>query len=175
MPAGDLISNPAAKMTLRVVQSAAETSGELLGLEATYEPGSVEPVRHFHPSQQEHFEIVAGTVEAWVDGKSRTLTAGDQLDIPAESVHAMWNAGTERARVMWQTRPALRTEEFLRVVARLAQEGKLTSKGTRDPLLGAAVMQKFREEFRPMNPPPAVQAVAFPALAAIARLLGRRP
>jgi mannose-6-phosphate isomerase-like protein (cupin superfamily) len=175
VPAGDVISNPAALMTLRVMRGAAETNGELLELEATYEPGSVEPLEHFHPSQDEHFEIVAGTMEARVDGESRTLTARDQLDIPAKTVHAMWNSGGEPARVLWQTRPALRTEEFLTIVARLAQKGKLTSKGARDPLVGAALMREFREEFRPTSPPPAVQAVAFPALATVARILGRRP
>jgi quercetin dioxygenase-like cupin family protein len=175
MAAGDVISNPAARMTLRVVRSATETNGELLELEATYEPGSVEPLEHFHPSQDEHFEVLEGTMEARVDGETRTLTAGEVLDIPAKAVHAMWNGGNEAARVRWQTRPALRTEEFLTLVARLAQEGKLTSKGARDPLLGAAVMHAYRAEFRPTNPPAPVQTVVFPALAALARVMGRRP
>jgi quercetin dioxygenase-like cupin family protein len=175
VPAGDVIENPAALMTLRVVRGAAETNGELLELEATYEPGSVEPLEHFHPSQDEHFEILAGTMEARIGGDARTLTAGDVLDIPAGIVHAMWNGGDEPARVLWQTRPALRTEEFLSLVARLAQQGKLTSKGARDPLLGAAVMNTYRAEFRPTNPPAPVQAVAFPVLAAVARVIGRRP
>ena len=175
MPAGDVIDNPAARMTLRVARSAADTGGELLELEATYEPGSVEPLEHFHPTQDEHFEILAGTMEARVGGASRTLTAGDELDIPAATVHAMWNGGADTARVLWQTRPALRTEEFLRLVGRLAREGKLTARGARDPLLGATVMNEYRTEFRPTSPPPAVQALAFPALAAVARVLGRRP
>lgn len=175
MPAGDVISNPAALMTLRVARSAAETNGELLELEATYEPGSVEPLEHFHPTQDEHFEILEGTMEARIAGEERTLASGDILDIPAGTVHAMWNGSGDRARVLWQTRPALRTEEFLSLVARLAQEGKLTSRGTRDPLVGAAMMHEFRAEFRPTTPPAPVQAVAFPALAAVARILGRRP
>ena len=176
MPAGDVIENPAALMTLRVLRGSAETAGELLELEATYEPGSAEPLEHLHPAQDEHFEILEGTMEARVGGGERSaLAAGDQLDIPARTMHAMWNAGTGPARVLWQTRPALRTEEFLWLVARLAQEGKLTSRGTRDPLVGAALMHEFREEFRPTSPPGPVQAVAFPALAAVARLVGRRP
>jgi hypothetical protein len=62
--AGDVIENPAALMTLRVVRGAADTGGELLELEATYEPGSVEPLEHLHPSQDERFEILASTIEA---------------------------------------------------------------------------------------------------------------
>jgi quercetin dioxygenase-like cupin family protein len=175
MPAGDVISNPAARMTLRVVRGGAETNGELLELAATYESGSVEPLEHFHPSQDERFEILEGTMEARVGGESKTLTVGEELFIPAGTVHAMWNGSGETARLVWETRPALRTEEFLGLVARLAEEGKLTSKGARDPLLGAALMQEFRAEFRPTSPPGPVQAVAFPVLAAVAGILGRRP
>ena len=36
-------------------------------------------------------------------------------------------------------------------------------------------MHEFRDEFRPTSPPPPVQAIAFPPLAALARLLGQRP
>jgi len=162
-------------MQLRLLRTATETNGELLEMEATYVPGSVEPLEHFHPSQDEHFEILAGSIEAQVGGDRRVLSEGDVLDIPAGTVHAMWNGGDGEARVVWQTRPALRTEEFLRLVGRLAQEGKLTPKGPRNPLVGAAVMQEFRDEFRPTNPPAPVQAVAFPVLAVVARILGQRP
>jgi quercetin dioxygenase-like cupin family protein len=175
VPAGDVIENPAARMKLRLVRTAAETGGELLEMEATYEPGSVEPLEHFHPKQDEHFEVLAGAIEAKVGDERRRLSQGDTLDVPAGTVHAMWNGGEDAARVTWQTRPAMRTEEFFRIVGKLAQEGKLTPKGPRNPLLGAAVMQEFRDEFRPASPPAPVQAVAFPVLATVARALGQRP
>ena len=87
----------------------------------------------------------------------------------------MWNGGDDEARVTWETRPALRSEEFFRTIAAMAQEGKLTTRGAKDPLAGAAVMQEFRGEFRPTTPPALVQAVAFPVLSVVARVLGRRP
>jgi quercetin dioxygenase-like cupin family protein len=175
VPASDVIENPAARMKLRLVRTAAETGGALLEMEATYEPGSVEPLEHFHPNQDERFEILAGTIEAKVGDQRRTLTAGDTLEIPAGTAHAMWNGGEDAARVTWQTRPALRTEDFFRVIGRLAQEGRLTPKGPSNPLLGAAVMQEFRDEFRPTNPPAPIQAVAFPVLATLGRAFGQRP
>ena len=175
MPAGDVIANPAARMQLRLVRTAAETDGDLLEMEATYEPGSVEPLEHFHPSQNEHFEILAGSMEAQIGGERRTLRAGDTVDVPAGTVHAMWNGGDEQARVIWQTRPALRTEAFFRTIAEMARAGKLTMRGARDPLAGAAVMQEFRDEFRPTSPPALVQTVAFPVLSVVARVLGRKP
>jgi mannose-6-phosphate isomerase-like protein (cupin superfamily) len=41
---------------------------------------------------------------------------GDVLDIPRGTPHRMWNPGEQRARVLWQTRPALRTEEWFRSI-----------------------------------------------------------
>jgi quercetin dioxygenase-like cupin family protein len=162
-------------MRLQFLRTAADTGGELLEMEATYQPGSVEPLEHFHPQQEEHFEVVSGKLRARVGGEERSLGAGDTLEIPPRTVHAMWNDGDMEARVIWQTRPALRTEDFMVTVGRLAQEGRLTAKGVGNPLLGAALMQEFRDEFRPTSPPAALQAVAFPLLAGMARLLGQRP
>jgi quercetin dioxygenase-like cupin family protein len=171
-PSGEVIENPAGRMRMRLLRTGAETNGELLELEATYAPGSVEPVEHLHPRQDEHFEILAGSMTARVGGEERTLAAGDTLEVPAGTVHAMWNDGDAEARVIWRTRPALRTEEFFRRVGALAEQGKLTAKGPRNPLLGASLMHEFRDEFRLTSPPPAVQAVVFPPLAALARVLG---
>ena len=161
-------------MRLRFLRTAADTNGELVEMEATYRPGSVEPLEHFHPRQEEHFEVVSGSLRARVGTEDRSLAAGDELDIPRGTMHAMWNEGDDEARVIWQTRPALRTEDFFVAVGRLAQEGKLTAKGAANPLLGAALLHEFRGEFRTTSPPPAVQAVVVPALAMLARLLGQR-
>ena len=73
---GEVIENPAARMRLRFLRTGADTNGELLEIEATYEPGSVEPLEHFHPRQDERFEIVSGAMRARIGGEERTLTAG---------------------------------------------------------------------------------------------------
>ena len=172
-PAGDVIENKGARLRMRVLRSGAETNGELLELEATYAPGSVEPLEHLHPRQDERFEIVAGVMRTRIGGRERSVAAGETLDVPAGTVHAMWNDGDAEARVIWQTRPALRTEDFFRTVEALAEEGKLTARGPRNPLLGASLMQEFRDEFRLTTPPPTLQAVLFPPLAALARLFGQ--
>ena len=91
---GDVISNPAARMTLRFLQTAASTDGALLEMEATYEAGSVKPPAHSHPAQDERFEIRSGTMRARIQGAERDLRAGEEIEIPADTVHALWNAGT---------------------------------------------------------------------------------
>jgi mannose-6-phosphate isomerase-like protein (cupin superfamily) len=172
---GQEISNPAARMRMRFTETAASSGGELVEVEATYEPGSLEPLEHRHPAQDEHFEIRAGTIRARMGGAERDLAPGETLDVPRGTVHAMWNPGDEPAEVLWQTRPALRTEQFFELVAALAASGELTSAGASNPLKGAAVMHTYRDVFQPANPPAPVRAIAFPALALVARALGQDP
>jgi quercetin dioxygenase-like cupin family protein len=148
VPAGDSIDNPAARMKLLLVRTAAETDGELLEMEASYEPGSVEPPEHFHPSQDERFEILAGTMEARIGDERKILEAGEEVFIPAGTPHAMWNAGSETARVAWETRPALRTEEFFRAVARVAEAAVSGEPLPDDAPSGEALLAEFRDEFR---------------------------
>jgi hypothetical protein len=58
----------------------------------------------------------------------------------------MWNPGPGRARAVWQTRPALKTEAFFELVwglARAAKEGNAP-----DPDEAAAMMREYADEFR---------------------------
>jgi mannose-6-phosphate isomerase-like protein (cupin superfamily) len=137
-------------MTLLFVKTAADTDGELLEMEATYEPSSMPPIPHFHPSQREHFEILAGTMHARVDGAERELRAGDTLDIEAGVVHSMWNEGPEPARTLWQTRPALRTEEFFERTAAVFQGAKEQRRDLDGERL-AEIVRTYSDEFRVGN------------------------
>ncbi|MGH3385961.1 MAG: cupin domain-containing protein, partial [Nocardioidaceae bacterium] len=63
-----------------------ESTPELLVVEATYEPGGSAPPRHSHPAQDEHFEVLEGTIAVRVDGVGRTLGVGDTIDVPRATV-----------------------------------------------------------------------------------------
>ena len=143
---GDVITNPVAKMRMVVLQTSASTSGELFEVEATYESSSVEPIPHLHPAQDEHFEILRGSMRVRIEGDERDLAAGETLDVPRETVHSMWNNGSEPAVVLWQTRPALRTESFFEAVA------DLMSKEDADPSDGAKLVSEYADVFRPVLP-----------------------
>ena len=83
---------------------------ELLVIEATYSGEGGLPPEHYHPRQDEHFEVLEGAVKAVVAGEERLYGAGEAFDIPARTPHQM--AGHGRAKVRWEVRPALRTAEF---------------------------------------------------------------
>jgi mannose-6-phosphate isomerase-like protein (cupin superfamily) len=166
---GEQIGNPATGFSLRFLKTAADTGGELLEMEATYESGSGKPPEHFHPRQREHFEILEGTMQAIIGGDERELDTGDTIDIEPGVPHAMWNPGPGRSRTLWQTRPALRTENFFETIVRRGGAGKA------GPLQTAMIASEYRDEFRATSPPPAIQTVVVPMLATIGRLLGRKP
>ena len=94
---------------LKLVQTAAETGGELLEMEASYGGEGMAP-EHLHPSQDEHFEVLEGNIRAVIDGAEVRYAVGDTFDVPAGTPHRMGGEG--RARVRWQVRPAMRTAEF---------------------------------------------------------------
>ena len=96
---------------------------DALEVEATYEPGGGPPPSHLHPAQDEHFEVLEGTMRLVAGGDERVLEAGDEIDIPRETPHQMWNGGETEARVRWETRPRGRTEDFFRSVDAVMPEG----------------------------------------------------
>jgi quercetin dioxygenase-like cupin family protein len=87
---------------------------ELLQMEATYGGTGQFPPRHYHPSQDEHFEVLEGTVRTIVAGEERSYDAAETFDIPAGTVHQL--AADPPARLRWEVRPALRTAEFFETV-----------------------------------------------------------
>ncbi len=125
---------------LRLVQTAAETGGELLEMEATYPGGGELPPEHFHPAQLERFEVLEGTVRTVIDGIERRYEVGESFEVPASTRHQMTGAGP--ARVRWQVIPALRTAEFFE---RLYGGGAAGGEGPGD---FAGFLEEFREEIR---------------------------
>jgi mannose-6-phosphate isomerase-like protein (cupin superfamily) len=140
-------------------------SAELLDVEATYEPGGSPPPKHFHPAQDEHFEVLVGTMCARVGDEERRLGPGDELDIPRGVAHQMFNCGDEVARVRWETRPALRTLEWFRTLDDLGRKGS----GRPGVLALAPHLREYRDVFRVAGPAPLLQA-ALAVLAQVGRL-----
>lgn len=171
---GDRLTNPITKHSLIFRITAEESGGELLEVESIYGAGSAEPPDHYHPLQSEHFQVLAGEMHAKLEGRERILRAGEMLDIPRGIRHAMWNAGPAEARVIWQTRPALRTQTFFETVWGLAAEGRVGANGFPRLLQMAVLIRGYRDEIRVTKPPAWVQALMLTPLAGLGWLLGCR-
>ena len=62
---------------------------ELLVMEQSYDAGAEAPPPHYHPSQDEHFEVLEGSIALRVGHEHRTVPAGESFDIPRGTVHTM--------------------------------------------------------------------------------------
>jgi hypothetical protein len=80
-------------------------------VEVTYPPQSSLPPAHYHPSQEERFEVKARIIRAIIEGQEKEFKAGDEIIIPPGTIHQIQNVALEPAQVIWQTRPALRAVE----------------------------------------------------------------
>jgi quercetin dioxygenase-like cupin family protein len=160
----------AAGETLRLGPREAVTvrvdSPEVLEVEATYGPASGAPPKHFHPAQDEHFEVLAGTLTARLGDEERKLAVGATLDIPRGVVHQMWNEGPGQARVAWRTTPAGRTLEWFRAIDEL-QGGNPTGKPSL--LAFAPLLNEYRDVFRVPGPDPVLRPL-FEVIAGVSRL-----
>ena len=119
---------------LRFVQTAAETGGELLEMEATYAGDGPMPPEHYHPNQTERFEVLEGAVRAIIGGDEQRFEAGESFEVPQGTPHQMAADGPTRTR--WEIRPALRTAEFFEALY------------SGDPASNVNLLEEFKDEFR---------------------------
>jgi hypothetical protein len=146
----------------------------VLVMEAGYAPGGSAPPTHYHPSQDERFDILDGVLRVEVAGVRRDLPTGETIAIPRGTPHRMWNPFAQPARVRWETRPAGRTEEWFTALAALQGTRHVDARGRPKTLPFAALAHAYRDTFRIAGPEPATR-IAIPALAGAARATRRAP
>jgi mannose-6-phosphate isomerase-like protein (cupin superfamily) len=144
-----------------------------LEVEVTYGPGGKPPPTHYHPEQDERFEVLDGEMRVVVgDGDERSLHAGETLEVPRGTVHKMWNAGAEPARATWVTSPAGRTLEWFSSIDALYRSGRVRKGGQPGPLAFGALLSEFDDVFRlAVKPEPVVRA-GLSVLGAVGRRRG---
>ena len=171
--AGDVLNNQLTeKQQIVLRKTAKQTDGALLEMEATYKPGGKFPPLHYHPLQDEHFEVIKGQVEVRIGDQQATYAAGQAFDIPRGTPHTFRNSGAEEASVIWQVRPALKTQEFYETLWGLAADGKTNQDGVPHLLQAAVMMQAYADEFVLSSPPPGVQRPLFALLGWLGRMRG---
>ncbi len=121
---------------------------ELLEVEGIYGPNGSPPPAHFHPRQAERFEVLAGVLRAEVQGRRHELRPGETLDIPPGAVHKMWNPGADEVRVVWQTLPRRRTEQWFGELDRLQREGRVGGNGMPGPVAFGVYLTEYRDVIR---------------------------
>jgi quercetin dioxygenase-like cupin family protein len=151
-----------------------EQSDAALVVEASWGAGGSAPPGHFHPGQDEHFEVLEGRLSVRVDGQERTLGPGETIDIPRGTVHQMWNGGDVQARALWRTEPAGRTAEWFAALDGLQQSGRVGRDGMPSVLAFGAYLTEYDDVFR-LGGPQLLLRPALAALGVVGRMRGYRP
>ena len=166
------ITNPAVGQSIKFLQTARDTNGDLLEMEATFDPHSKEPPQHYHPGQEENFRIIKGQMTIRMDGKIFILREGDSLHIPPNTSHSMWNNTDGQSILNWKVTPAINTEYLLETFAGLAADGKTNANGTPKFLQLVLLADTYEKVFRVSKPPFVIQKILFTILKPLAYVAG---
>jgi len=165
--------NDALKLTPSESLRIREHTRDALVVEGTWGPNGSPPPKHFHPAQDERFEVLEGVLTTRVDGELRELGVGDVIEIPRGAVHQMWNATGEQTRAIWRTSPAGRTAEWFADLDGLLRSGRVGGNGMPSPLAFGVYLTEYRDVIRLAGPQPLVQG-GMRVLGALGRLRGYR-
>jgi len=171
---GDLVVNEVTGERAVTLIGTGDGHGDRLAADLRVRPGGALVAPHFHPSLTERFRVVAGCLEALLDGDRQTLEAGAEVTIPPRMVHDWWNAGQEEARVLVEVEPGRRFEMMVTTLFGLANDGKGNAKGLPGPTQLALIAREFSDIVRFTKPPAFMQGVLFAPLALIGRARGQR-
>lgn len=159
---------------LIIRKSGTETKGELLEMEASYPSHSAQPPYHYHPYQDEHFEVLSGKFCTKIGEVEHTYKIGEKFSVPKNTPHWMHNISDEEGSLLWQVRPAMKTQAFFETMWGLEADGKTNANGVPNILQLAVILHTYSDEFRTTNPPYLVQRILFALLSPIGKLLGYR-
>jgi quercetin dioxygenase-like cupin family protein len=106
------------------------TSGAYVEMDVTAQPGS-ETLIHYHPEQEETYQVLEGTLEVFRDDRWRAVPAEESLTVPRGAVHGFRNTSEMPVRFLNVHRPALAFQKHLETLDRLSRAGKI--RGTKDP------------------------------------------
>jgi mannose-6-phosphate isomerase-like protein (cupin superfamily) len=163
--------HPGMEMRWEITRSAADTAGELFEATNWIGPEMPGPPVHVHPTAEESYEVIEGSLDICVDGVWRTLRAGESATTPPGVPHTLRNATKATVQIVNIHRPALQFEPFFREMQALIEQGKikhLPPKEPRSAIYAAMLFGKYPDEIRVVTPPSGV----FKALALVGRALG---
>lgn len=166
----ELDFHPAMGMRWQITRSTEDTGGEVFESTHWYDAREPGPIVHLHPNTEDTFAVIDGTLDVCIDGKWRSVRAGETATVPAGVSHTFRNATDKTVKVDISMRPAGRSEAFFRDMHTLIQEGKIKRLPPKDPrsaIYAAMLIGEYADEIRAIKPPNGV----FEALAVVGKAL----
>ena len=145
-------------------------AGDRLEVENVVAPGSGPPM-HVHRLQEEALTVQQGRIGYLRAGEEPQFAeAGETVVFKPGEVHKFWNAGEGELRCTGYAQPPDNLEYFLTQI----YDSMRRSGGKRpNPFDAAFLSRRYRSEFGMAEIPAPVQAVLFPVVVAVGRLLGK--
>lgn len=141
-------------MRWEIMRSTADTEGELLEAANVLNLGFAAPPLHIHPTAEESYAVVAGTLDVCVGREWRKVAAGESVTVPAGTPHTLKNDSGAEVRLVNVHKPALEFERFFRRLHALAISGAVTfpPKGLRSAILLSMLFTDHPQEIVSVKP-----------------------
>ena len=144
-------------------------------IETFVQPNGFVAAAHVHPSQEERFEVLRGSVGFKIGREQIVAGPGTRVTVPAGTPHKFWNAGVTEAQFVCEVRPALQFESLLETMFALAVDGKTDRKGMPNLLRLAVIANAHFDTVRLPFPPAILQRIGLALGSPAGRLLGYEP
>jgi quercetin dioxygenase-like cupin family protein len=172
---GTVIENPVTGERIVFRKTSRDTGGQAVVIETFVQPDGFVAAAHLHPSQEERFEVLKGSVGFKIGRDKLVAGPGQRVTVPAGTRHKFWNAGDSEAHFVCEVRPALQFESLLETMFALAVDGKTNRKGMPNPLRLAVIANAHFDTVRLPFPPAIVQRIGLALGSPAGRLLGYTP
>jgi mannose-6-phosphate isomerase-like protein (cupin superfamily) len=168
-----LIDNPVTGERFRWHLTAADTGGRLVRAEVWVRPGGGVFVEHLHPHSEERFEVLSGRMILEREREPIVLVAGENRRVAPGVAHRWRNGGQQELHLFIEVHDPHGFDAMIEDVFAAARAGAMGRDGRLKLLPGAALMRVHAGSIRASSPPMAIQRVAVPPLALLARALRR--
>lgn len=169
---GQIIKNPATGDIYEYLELSKDTNGERMTMKQTINKGQLYP-NHYHSLQDEYFEVLAGKLTIWSEGKTKTLLPGEKIILLKNKPHNHYNNDDEPVTFIQTVSPALDFEYWMENIIGLTTDGKI--KNGKAGFLQELVTLKYLDSktFLP-NIPLGIQKTLMNIVGPVGRLFGYR-
>ena len=170
---GQILKNSTTGDIFEFLETSNDTNGERMTLKQTVKTkGHLYP-NHFHSLQDESFEVLAGKLTIWLEGKTKTISSGEKITLPKNKPHNHYNNDDEPVTFIQIVFPALDFEYLLENIICLNRAGKMSN--GRAGIVQELVTLKYLDSktFLP-GIPIGIQKVLMNIVGPIGRLFGYR-
>lgn len=160
---------PLVRQTMVITPKAMETNGEVSRVELEVEAHQAGPPAHLHPGQREFYTVMQGELTVKLDGETRVVGPGEEIEVPVGATHTFANRTGEVIRFVAEHSPALRFEEYIRAVhSTIASHGR----SRLDPFTLMRLVRIESSYGDTILPPPGMPRLATKVMNALGGLLG---